>query len=241
VAITTVLLDVGGVILDESEHEKVRAEIVTEILSEIIPGYSLNEYYLDVEESVKVFCPHAYGYVFWKNLKGNTALFDELFTRHLKRWHELRPPLKLSQGIDEEVKAISRDFKLGIAGQYGKEILSLLERSSILDCFEYHLTQDDFSVTKPDPRYYEQIVKAIGVNPEQCIMVGDRIDKDIIPAKELGMKTIRIRVGLHKNQKPRIPYEIPDVELESVRGLSEAILRLAGTKRDSTDQEVPRV
>lgn len=237
--ITTVLLDVGGVIMDEDEHERVRAEIITEILREIIPGYSLDDYHQDIEESVRVFCPHVYGYVLWKNVKGNLSLFDELFTRHLKRWQKLRPPLKLSQGIDEEVKAISRNFKLGIAGQYGKEILDILESNSILDCFEYHLTQDDFSVTKPDPRYYEQITKAIGVNPEQCIMVGDRIDKDVIPAKELGMKTIRVRVGLHRNQEPRIPSEIPDAELKSVRGLSEAVLMLAG--QDTVNHEALHV
>lgn len=221
------LLDAGGVILDEAEHEKVRARIITEILSEIVPAYSLSRYLQDIEESVRVFCTNAYGYVFWKNLEGDLDLFNELYTRHSRRWKEQRPPLVLSQGIDDEVKTISRNFKIGIAGQYGKEILRLLERGSILDCFEYHLTQDDFPITKPDPRYCEQIVKTIGVSPEQCIMVGDRIDKDVIPARQVGMKTIRIRVGLHKNQKSRIPSEEPDAELESVIGLSKAILRIA--------------
>ena len=89
------------------------------------------------------------------------------------------------------------------------------------------MTQDDFSVTKPDPRYYEQIVKAFGVDPQLCIMVGDRIDNDIIPAKQLGMRTILIRVGLHKNQQPRNPFEIPDLELDGVVGLAAAVQKLA--------------
>jgi len=55
-------------------------------------------------------------------------------------------------------------------------------------------------ITKSDPRYYEQIAQLFGVNPHQCILVGDRIDKDIIPAKQVRMKTIWTRVGLHKNQ-----------------------------------------
>jgi ribonucleotide monophosphatase NagD (HAD superfamily) len=61
-------------------------------------------------------------------------------------------------------------------------------------------------------------------------MVGDRIDKDVIPAKLLGMKTILIRVGLHKNQQPRIPFEVPDAELDSVIGLADAILKVAEQK-----------
>ncbi len=62
-------------------------------------------------------------------------------------------------------------------------------------------------------------------------MVGDRIDKDIIPAKLLGMKTILIRVGLHRNQQPRIPFEVPDAELNSVAGLAETVSGLAGTNQ----------
>ena len=58
-------------------------------------------------------------------------------------------------------------------------------------------------------------------------MVGDRIDKDIIPAKQVGMKTILIRVGLHKNQRPRIPDELPDLELPNIVGLASAVDRLA--------------
>jgi len=47
-------------------------------------------------------------------------------------------------------------------------------------------------------------------------MVGDRIDKDIIPAKMVGMKTIRIKIGIYKNQEPRIPEEIPDLTVNKI-------------------------
>jgi hypothetical protein len=41
------------------------------------------------------------------------------------------------------------------------------------------------------------------------------------------MKTILVRVGLHKNQMPRIPFEVPDAELNGVSGLAETILKVA--------------
>ena len=86
----------------------------------------------------------------------------------------------------------------------------------------------DFKITKPDPRYLEQITRKIGALPDECIMVGDRIDKDIIPAKQLGMKTILLRTGIHKYQKPRVPFEIPDKELPGIVGLAQAARELAG-------------
>jgi len=225
--ITTVLLDARGVILDESEHEEVRAEIIVNILSAIIPEYSISMYHSDIEEAVKSFCPKTYQYVFWKHLKHDGFLFNKLYALYLDRWQQCKPPLKLSSGLETEVRTICKDFKLGIAGQYGEEILSILKKRSILDRFAYHLTQNDFSITKPDPRYYEQIIQVFGVAPQQCIMVGDRIDNDIIPAKRLGMKTILIRTGLHRNQQPRIPFEVPDAELDEVLGLAAAVRKVS--------------
>ncbi|HEX7400570.1 MAG TPA: HAD family hydrolase, partial [candidate division Zixibacteria bacterium] len=216
-------MDAGGVILDESEHERVRSEIIVELLSPFIPGYSIGTYHSDIEEAVRCFCPRTYEYVFWKHLKDEKSLFSKLYESYLERWEKRKPPLKLSSGIEEELREISHDFKIGIAGQYGKELIAFLEQQSLAECFTYHLTQDDFSVTKPDPRYFEQISRAFGVAPPECIMVGDRIDNDIIPAKQLGMKTILIRVGLHRNQQPRILFEVPDIDLKAITGLAKAV------------------
>jgi putative hydrolase of the HAD superfamily len=227
--ITTVLLDAGGVILDESEHEQIRADLAVEILNTVIPGYSIEEYYSDVEEAVKCFSPGVYQYVFWKTLNRDMTLFDRLYATYLVEWKNRKPPLRLNSNLENELRAICAKFNVGIAGQYGKELLDLLEERSLLECFTHRLTQNDFSTTKPDIRFYDQILKASGVEPQECLMVGDRIDKDVIPAKLLGMKTILIRVGLHKNQQPRIPFELPDAELTSISGLAETILKLART------------
>lgn len=225
--ITTVLLDAGGVILDESEHEEVRAEIAVEILRTRIPEYSMDQYYSDVEEAVRCFCPSVYQYVFWKALKHDRSLFEGLYGTFSEEWEQRKPPLKLNSGFEDELKAICKDFDVGIAGQYGQELLELLELRSLLECFTHRLTQDDLSATKPDLRFYEQIVKACGGKPQQCVMVGDRIDKDVIPAKLLKMRTILVRAGLHRNQQPRIPFEVPDAELNGVSGLAGAVRKLA--------------
>ena len=57
-------------------------------------------------------------------------------------------------------------------------------------------------------------------------MVGDRLDKDIAPAKALGMVTIRFRTGRHRRQKPRCPAEMPDAEVTDVSELEAAIAAL---------------
>jgi FMN phosphatase YigB (HAD superfamily) len=227
VKIRTVLLDAGGVILDESEHEEMRARIAVEILSTLIPEYSVSDYYASVEEAVKCFCPSVYQYVFWKAVKRDPILFERLYGTFSEEWQQRRSPLKLSAGFENELRELCKDFQIGIAGQYGHELLELLELRSLLECFTHRMTQEDLSATKPDLRYYQEIIKASGADPQQCVMVGDRIDKDVIPAKLMRMRTILIRVGLHRNQQPRIPFEMPDLELGGVSGLARALHKLA--------------
>jgi putative hydrolase of the HAD superfamily len=231
-AITTVLLDGGGVIIDESEQEDIRARIISNTLSSLIKGYTTYNYRTDLAEAIKSFCPNVYKYIFWKYTEGNMPLYDELYNKHLEAWKEERPPLKLMGGFEDEAKALSSRYKLAIAGQYGREIIDLLKENSCLDYFAFQFTQDDFSLTKPDPRYFEQIAQRAVAVPVECIMVGDRIDKDIIPAKMVGMKTILVKTGIHKNQHPRVPFEIPDSELDGIWGLARTVDELAGKMGD---------
>lgn len=50
-------------------------------------------------------------------------------------------------------------------------------------------------VSKPDRRIFEIALERSGCKPENAVMIGDRIDNDIVPAKQLGMKTIWIKQG----------------------------------------------
>ena len=227
VKVTTVLLDAGGVIIDETEHEEVRAEVAVEALRAVLPDYSIEQYHADVQESIDCFAPRVYQYVFWKHLKLDRSLFNSTWISYLDLWAKREPPLRLMPGRDNEIESMHKHLAIGIAGQYGTEVLELLAQHSILDLFAYHLTQEDFAITKPDPRFYEQILRAFGVSAKECVMVGDRIDNDIVPAKRVGMKTVLVRTGVHRSQQPRIPLEVPDAELEGVKGLAKAVGKLA--------------
>jgi putative hydrolase of the HAD superfamily len=225
--ITTVLLDAGGVILDESQHEEVRFKIATGILADVSPGYSENDLRRDLDEAIAVFCPRVLAYAVWKQVKPDCGLFDRLMEAFRNEWAARRPPLKIMPGFEREIAGISDRFQVGVAGQYGGDLLDLLERENLLNHFTHRFTQDDFDITKPDPRYLERIAVACGTKPSECIMVGDRIDNDVIPAKQVGMKVVLVRGGLHRRQIPRTPYEIPDGDIIGIKGLAEAVALVA--------------
>jgi len=62
--------------------------------------------------------------------------------------------------------------------------------------------------------------------PSTCILVGDRLDNDIAPAKAAGMATIQFRSGRCRRQRPRSEDETPDAVVTDVHELEQAILAL---------------
>ncbi len=59
-----------------------------------------------------------------------------------------------------------------------------------------------------------------------CILVGDRLDKDIAPAKAAGMATVQFRSGRYRRQRPRSEAETPDAVVTDVPELEAAITAL---------------
>lgn len=50
-------------------------------------------------------------------------------------------------------------------------------------------------ISKPNPRIFEIALGRADCKAEHAVMIGDRIDNDVVPAKKMGMKTVWIRQG----------------------------------------------
>lgn len=53
--------------------------------------------------------------------------------------------------------------------------------------FELYTTYENSCYCKPNPDYYRAILKQLNVQPEECLMVGNDVDDDMV-ASELGMQ-----------------------------------------------------
>ena len=53
--------------------------------------------------------------------------------------------------------------------------------------FELYTTYEGFHFTKPNPKYYLEIMERLSLKPEECLMIGNDVDEDMI-ARRLGMK-----------------------------------------------------
>jgi HAD superfamily hydrolase (TIGR01549 family) len=213
--IKNIFLDAGGVILNEWNFEENSARIITQIINIYNKEYLIKNYWDDVEEAVYRFIPKVYDYILYKNI--GECDFKKSKDQYKTEIREFNKNFELLDGIKDLLLEFSKPYKIGILGQYGIDFKNYLQEEDLLQYFTYTEIQDDYKITKPDPRYFEMILTTCNCKPEESVMIGDRIDKDIIPAQMVGMKTIRIKVGTHKNQKPRIPAEKPDITVNTLK------------------------
>ena len=104
--------------------------------------------------------------------------------------------LDLSKAIsisNEELKKFKKDYKLYIvSNSVMSNILSVAKYFDIdLSLFEEVLT-NDYTHGVDKRFYYEQIIKKEKISPAELLVLGDDKFTDLIPAEELGAKTIYI-------------------------------------------------
>lgn len=55
------------------------------------------------------------------------------------------------------------------------------------DDFELYTTYENSGTCKPNPNYYRDVAARLGVAPEDCLMVGNDVDEDMVAAQSVGM------------------------------------------------------
>jgi len=104
------------------------------------------------------------------------------------------PRVETIDGIEESLAIISSHFTTCLASNAGNsnaELMGLaLERVGIRSYFTHLFTSKELGYKKPDSNFFIEIASRLGVNPTECIMIGNDYEKDIVPSKMVGMKTI---------------------------------------------------
>jgi len=72
-------------------------------------------------------------------------------------------------------------------------ILNVLNYLDIIDLFEDNIITGESNIRKEFGNAFENILKIKKIKPEDCLSIGDQEKTDIIPAKQLGIKTIYIK------------------------------------------------
>lgn len=130
----------------------------------------------------------------------------------------------LFDGVHDVLKRLSEKYHLGILANQPSSTLERLKCDRIYQYFDLCLLSETENLFKPDIKFFEYALEKTNCIPSKIVMVGDRLDNDIMPAKKVGMKTIRIKQGLSFVQVPLNTDYVPDVEISSIQQLCSVLL-----------------
>jgi len=74
-------------------------------------------------------------------------------------------------------------------------------------------------------KFYRKMIKRIKADPGECMMIGDREDMDILPAKKAGLHTARVLRGKYRDKTKRTAA---DASITDFRRLPSTVLKLSG-------------
>ena len=91
------------------------------------------------------------------------------------------------------LEALSQSRPLALVSNFYGNINTVLREFGLNNLFTAVIESAVVGIRKPDPRIFTIGVKALGTKPEETTVVGDSLEKDIIPAKLAGCHTIWLK------------------------------------------------
>jgi putative hydrolase of the HAD superfamily len=124
--------------------------------------------------------------------KQNVAFFDP------------RDYLKKDPMLKKVLQKLKINYRLAIlTNNNDTQSDRILEALGVDGLFDRVFTYNTFKVLKPDPEFFKQAARSLGVKPSECLVVGDRYHVDLDPAKQLGMR-------IYEVNGPEDIYHLPD-------------------------------
>lgn len=129
--------------------------------------------------------------------------------------------LKPLPGAVELIRALEQNgIKKALASSAGMDnIKNFLKILKIDDCFQALVSGREVGASKPDPEIFLTAARALGVNPNNCIVIEDSL-AGVEAAKRAGMKCIAVTTT---NRLERLHQA--DLVVDNLTGVSVAVLK----------------
>ena len=191
-----IFFDLGATLVDESDVYKSRCEFAIK-QSNIAPEEFMDKVYEEAKISPTPIRTAAKAY-------GVT----------LPEWDNSLE--KLYEAVPNLIKGLYGKYKLGIIANQSLGTQERIDKWGIGKYFDVVMASAEAGCAKPDPKIFTMALQKAKCEPNDAVMVGDRLDNDIIPAKKLGMKTVWVRQGYAIYQSIDDERKRPDYIVDSI-------------------------
>jgi len=209
-----IFFDVGGVLVNEEATMKHFASTIQGLLASHGIRVSLGKI-----ERIQLEAAHGFGSVtraIIASLTSDKGIGNGIYGEIWRNVRNLDEPYPEARSV---LSQLSTRFKLGVIANQLPGSRDRLRRFGFADYISAYALSDELQVSKPDSAIFSHALTAANCTPAEAMMVGDRTDNDIIPAKRLGMHSVRVLRGLFRDQRARDEGELPDAEIHSLTEL----------------------
>jgi len=110
------------------------------------------------------------------------------------------PRVEAVPGAGEALTALAAaGLQLAVASNAGASDAELmgqaLARVGLRRFFAHLWTSKELGASKPAPEFFCEAARRAGVEPHECVMVGNDYGRDIVGAKAVGMHTVWLATG----------------------------------------------
>ena len=201
--INWLFFDVGSTLIDEQIVYKHRMQDIAE---------AANTTYQKVYDTAMEF--------YKQNKKGDLETTNQLGVP-LPKWHtedEILYP-----DAAQCLKTLSQKYKIGIIANQELGTKERLQQHGILQYIDLVIASAEEGVAKPDEKIFKIALERAACKSDNAIMIGDRIDNDIIPAKNLGFHTIWIKQGFGQYWNITKEDDTPDYTVQNLTELCDIL------------------
>jgi glycerol uptake facilitator protein len=219
--IDLVLFDIGGAIYDDECY--VRA--LWRATQELNPSVKEEDFWHVVDEQLERSSGSLRTVLASRFIPGG----DRERLNNLARRYWEYPASALYPDAKPTLTALATRYRLGVVADSPPSALESLRRDGLENLFTVIALSDVVGLEKPNPQFYQYALDKAGVPASRTVHVGNRLDLDVRPAKQMGIRT----VWLLRGEVPPAPtpeqLSEPDAVLTSLTGLPAALIRLVGT------------
>lgn len=90
----------------------------------------------------------------------------------------------------EVLLQLKQQYPMVLVSNFYGNIATVLQEFKLDGIFDKIIESAVVGVRKPDPQIFTLGVEALGMQPDEVVVVGDSMDKDIIPAVKAGCHTV---------------------------------------------------
>jgi putative hydrolase of the HAD superfamily len=119
---------------------------------------------------------------------------------------------------------VERGFELGVVSNGCGNVEALCADFGYTPFLSVIVDSRRVGISKPDPAIYSFAADRIGRAPETILMVGDSFERDVVPAKRIGMRTVWL-TGSGPGECP--DPSLVDIQLRQLADLPRALSSLS--------------